>query len=147
LTTVLDPKLPAHLEAFLQGQRVARLATVDAHSTPHVVPVCFAYANGVIYIALDAKPKRAPVRELRRVRNLIANTNVQLLADAWDEDWTQLAYLQLRGVASVIEAGPEQAEAMRLLRARYAQYVAMPIDDAPVIRIEVTSYVSWGAVG
>jgi len=86
-----------------------------------------------------------PVRDLRRVRNLIANSNVQLLVDVWDEDWTKLAYLQLRGVASVIEAGPEQAEAIRLLRARYVQYVTMPLDDAPVIRIAVTSYVAWGA--
>jgi PPOX class probable F420-dependent enzyme len=138
--------LPPHVEAFLNAQRVARLATADVQARPHVVPVCFAYAEGVVYIALDAKPKRVPVRELRRVRNLIANPEVQLLVDVWNEDWAQLAYLQLRGVASVIEAGPEQAEAIRLLRARYAQYVAMPIDGAPVIRIAVTSYVAWDAV-
>ena len=138
--------LPAHLEAFLLAQRVGRLATVDAQSRPHIVPVCFAYAGGVVYIALDAKPKRVPVRELRRVRNLIANPNLQLLVDMWDEEWIRLAYLQLRGVASVIEAGAEQAEAVRLLRERYAQYVTMPLDDAPVIRIQVTSYVAWGAV-
>lgn len=141
-----DGPLPPHLEAFLNAQRVGRLATVDEHSNPHVVPVCYAYADSVVYVALDAKPKRVPVRELRRVRNLIANRNVQLLVDVWDEDWTQLAYLQLRGVASVIEAGREQADAIRRLRDRYTQYVAMPIDDAPVIRIEVTSCVAWGAV-
>jgi PPOX class probable F420-dependent enzyme len=110
------------------------------------MPVCFAYRDGVLYVALDAKPKRVPVRELRRVRNLVANPAVQLLVDVWDEDWTRLAYLQLRGVASVIERGAEQATAVRLLRARYAQYETMPIDDAAVIRIEVTSYVAWGAV-
>jgi PPOX class probable F420-dependent enzyme len=141
---VTEGPLPAHLEAFLHTQRVARLATVDEHSRPHVVPVCFAYADSVVYVVLDAKPKRVPVRELRRVRNLIANPRVQLLVDVWDEDWTRLGYLQLRGAASVIEAGGEQEEAVRLLRARYSQYVAMPIDDAPVIRIEVTAYVAWG---
>jgi PPOX class probable F420-dependent enzyme len=144
---VTDGPLPANLEAFLHAQRVARLATADPQSRPHVVPVCFAYADGVVYVALDAKPKRVPVRELRRVRNLIANPSVQLLVDVWDEDWTRLGYLQLRGIASVIEAGPEQADAIGLLRARYRQYEAMAIDDAPVIRIEVVSYVAWGAVG
>jgi len=139
--------LPANLEAFLHAQRVAHLATVDGQSRPHVVPVCFAYADGIVYVALDAKPKRVPVRELRRVRNLIANPSVQLLVDVWDEDWKRLAYLQLRGVANVIEAGAEQAEAIRLLRARYRQYVTMAIDDAPVIRVDVTSYVAWGALG
>ena len=138
--------LTPDLEAFLYAQRVARLATVDEHSKPHVVPVCFAYADGIVYIVLDAKPKRVPVRELRRVRNLIANPDVQLLADVWDENWTRLAYLQLRGTALVLEAGPEQAEAVRLLRERYSQYASMPLDDAPVIRIEVTSYVAWGAL-
>ena len=139
--------LPAHLEALLNAQRVGRLATVDEHSRPHVVPVCFAYTGGVIYIALDAKPKRVPVRELRRVRNLIANPQVQLLVDVWDEDWSKLVYLQLRGAASVIEGTAEQADAVRLLRARYPQYVSMAIDEAPVIRIEVESYVAWGATG
>jgi PPOX class probable F420-dependent enzyme len=138
--------LPAHLETFLNDQRVARLATVDEQSRPHVVPVCFAYVSGIVYVALDAKPKRVPVRELRRVRNLIANPQVQLLVDAWDEDWTRLAYLQLRGVASVIEPGGEQAEAVRLLRARYEQYASMPLEEAPVIRIAVESYTAWGAV-
>jgi len=138
--------LPAHLEAFLDAQRVARLATVDAQSRPHVVPVCFTYANGVIYIALDAKPKRVPVRELRRVRNLVANPQAQLLVDVWDEDWSRLAYLQLRGVASLIGPGEEQAEAVRLLRARYVQYASMQLEDAPVIRMAVESYAAWGAV-
>ena len=142
-----DAPLPPELEAFLNVQRIARLATVDERARPHVVPVCFAYAGGIIYIALDAKPKRVPVRELRRVRNLTANPSVQLLIDVWDEDWSKLGYLQLRGTASVIEPGPEQAEAVRLLRARYPQYVAMAIDYAPVIRIAVEGYNSWGGTG
>jgi coenzyme F420-0:L-glutamate ligase/coenzyme F420-1:gamma-L-glutamate ligase len=141
-----DAPLPAHLEAFLNAQRVAHLATLDAQSRAHVVPVCFAYVDGIVYIALDAKPKRVPVRELRRVRNLIANPRVQLLVDVWDEDWTRLAYLQMRGVARVIEPGPEQAAAVRLLRARYVQYAAMQLEDAPVLRIAVESYTAWGAV-
>jgi PPOX class probable F420-dependent enzyme len=136
--------LPPHLETFLNAQRVARLATVDERGRPHVVPVCFAYGDGVVYIALDAKPKGVPVRELRRVRNLVANPEVQLLLDVWDEDWSRLAYLQLRGVASVIDSGAEQAEALRLLRERYVQYVSMALDGAPVIRIEVTSHYAWG---
>jgi PPOX class probable F420-dependent enzyme len=137
--------LPRKLEAFLNAQRVARLATVDAHGRPHVVPVCFAYIRGVVYIVLDAKPKRVPVRNLQRVRNLLANPEVQLLADIWDEDWSQLAYLQLRGSATLLDPGPEQAEALHLLLQRYPQYGAMALDDAPVIRIAVTSSYAWGA--
>jgi PPOX class probable F420-dependent enzyme len=84
-----------------------------------------------------------PVRGLRRVRNLLANPEVQLLIDRWDEDWSRLAYLQLRGRATVIDAGDEQAAAVRLLRDKYPQYRDMAIDAAPVIRIEVRRYVAW----
>jgi hypothetical protein len=50
-------------------------------------------------------------------------------------------------MASIVEAGPEQKEAVRLLRDRYPQYVAMAIDGAPVIRIQVRSYFAWSAGG
>ncbi|HEX5139994.1 MAG TPA: TIGR03668 family PPOX class F420-dependent oxidoreductase [Dehalococcoidia bacterium] len=136
---VLSPRL----RAFAQDARVGHLATVDERGRPHVVPVCFAVQGDIAYIALDAKPKRVPVRELRRIHNLLANPEVQLLIDRWDEDWSRLAYLQLRGRATVIDAGDEQAAAVRLLRDKYPQYRDMAIDAAPVIRIEVRRYVAW----
>jgi PPOX class probable F420-dependent enzyme len=136
---VLSPRL----RTFAQNARVGHFATVDERGRPHVVPVCFAVQGNIAYIALDAKPKRVPVRGLRRVRNLLANPEVQLLVDRWDEDWSRLAYLQLRGRATVIDAGDEQAAAVRLLRDKYPQYRDMAIDAAPVIRIEVRRYVAW----
>ena|SRR3990170_457439 len=137
-------QLEPALEAFVREARVARLATVDERGRPHVVPICFVYDGGAVYSVLDAKPKRVPVRRLRRVRNLVANPDVQVLVDRWDEDWSRLAYVQLRGRASLLEASPEQAEAVRLLRAKYAQYAAMAIDDQPVIKVEVEDAVVWG---
>lgn len=132
--------------ALINAQRVARFATVDDGGRPHVVPICFAYQDGTVYSVLDAKPKRVPVRALRRVRNLIANPNAQLVFDRYDEDWTRLAYVQLRGKARIIEAGPEQATAVRLLRQRYEQYKAMEIDEAPVIAVAIEACVTWGAM-
>jgi PPOX class probable F420-dependent enzyme len=136
---------PPDVEAMIREARVAHFATVDEHGRPHVVPVCFAWRDGIVYIALDAKPKRVPVTRLRRVRNLTANPEVQLLIDRYDEDWTRLAYVQLRGHAGLIEPGPEHAQALDLLRAKYAQYRDMPLEDAPVIRIEVHAEVFWTA--
>jgi PPOX class probable F420-dependent enzyme len=138
--------LPIEVEAFINSQRLARLATVDEQGRPHIVPICFAHDDGRIYSVLDSKPKRVPVRELRRVRNLLANPNVQLLFDRYDEDWTRLAYVQLHGVARLIEAGDEQHYAVQLLRQRYAQYEAMDLEAAPVIAIEIKNTVTWGAV-
>ncbi|HEX5370949.1 MAG TPA: TIGR03668 family PPOX class F420-dependent oxidoreductase [Dehalococcoidia bacterium] len=137
--------LPRDLAAFVAAARVGRLATVDQRGQPHIVPVCFVYSGGLIYSVLDAKPKRVPVAELRRVRNLLANHNVQLLVDHYDEDWSQLRYVQLRGTASSLETGAEHDAALADLRAKYSQYVSMPIDGSPIIRIEVVRHVAWSA--
>ncbi len=137
--------LSPDLAAFLRDARIGHLATVDQRGRPHAVPVCFVYTDGLAYIVLDAKPKRVPVTELRRVRNLLANSRVQLLVDLYDEDWSHLRYVQLRGTASIIETGPEHLEALTGLRAKYPQYVSMPIDAAPIIRIEVHDHVAWSA--
>jgi PPOX class probable F420-dependent enzyme len=139
-------QLSAAVLDFINARRLARFATVDELGRPHVVPICFAYRDGSVYSVLDAKPKRVPVRKLRRVRNLVANANVQLVFDRYDEDWTRLAYVQLRGTARIIEAGPEQAEAVRLLRGRYSQYVAMEIAQSPVIAVAIESCLTWGAL-
>ncbi len=140
-------ELSPDLKAFVRDARVARLATVDEHNRPHVVPVCFVYRDAIAHIVLDAKPKRVPVTSLRRVRNLLANPEVQLLIDRYEEDWSRLAYVQLRGRASLIEAGPEQADALARLRTKYPQYESMAPDDAPVIRIEVYDAVAWQGSG
>ena len=131
-------------EAFVRAARVGRLASVDGRGRPHVVPVCFVYAEGVVYSVLDEKPKRVADHELRRVRNIRANPSVQLLVDHYEEDWRRLAYVQLRGSADLLETGPEHAAALRLLRAKYPQYVAMALEGRPVIRIAVERATSWG---
>ena len=140
-------QLPPQLESFVREARVGRLGTVDEQGRPHVVPVCFAYQDGVAYSVLDAKPKRVAAGDLRRVRNLRANPQVQLLIDRYEEDWSRLLYVQLRGTALVLNSGLEHAGALALLRAKYAQYSRMPLDDAPIIRIAVSRYVSWSGQG
>ena len=47
--------LSAHEQRFLETQRVARLATADARRAPHVVPVCFAIADGTLYVVIDGR--------------------------------------------------------------------------------------------
>ena len=137
-------ELSPEVAAFVRAQRTARFATVDVRGRPHVVPICFACEAGRVYSVLDAKPKRVPVRDLRRVRNLLANPHVQLLFDRYDEDWSRLAYVQLRGTASLLTEGVEHAGALVRLRARYPQYVAMGIDGQPVIKVTLVDHVAWG---
>ena len=109
--------------AFLVRQRVARLATASGAGEPHVVPVCFAYSPGGIYTALDQKPKSVPPARLKRVRNILENPNVALVADRYAEDWSLLAFVMVRGRAELLEPNVEEhAAAVRLLRGKYHQY-------------------------
>jgi PPOX class probable F420-dependent enzyme len=130
--------------AFIESQRIARLATVDERGRPHIVPICFALDGDAFYSAIDEKPKRGAPSSLRRLRNIAANSHVQVLFDVYDDgDWTRLRYLQLRGTARIIEGGPEHERAVALLRERYAQYARMALDALPVIAVDVESVVEW----
>ena len=136
-------EIDGKLRAFIESQRVGRLATVDDQGGPHIVPVCFALDEGVIYSAIDEKPKRAGAR-LRRLRNIEANPQVQLLLDVYDDaDWSRLRYVQLRGRARIVESGEEHGRAIALLRARYAQYADMALEERPVIAVEIERVVEW----
>jgi len=133
--------------AFLVRQRVARLATADAGGRPHAVPVCFAYTSGAFYVALDEKPKDVPPDRLKRVRNILENPDVTLVADRYEEDWGRLAFVMVRGRAGLLEPGaPEHAAAVRLLRGKYHQYEGMKIEENPVIAARAESAASWGAL-
>ena len=132
--------------AFLEGRRVAHLATADAAGVPHVVPVCFALAGDSVYIAIDRKPKSG--RPLKRLRNIAGNPQVVLTADRYDdEDWSRLRWVMLRGRAEVLEDGGEHDDAQRILRAKYPQYRTMDLAPLPVIAIRIERVTGWSAAG
>jgi PPOX class probable F420-dependent enzyme len=131
---------------FLNAERVARLATADAHGVPHVVPVCYALLDETIYITIDEKPKRHD-RPLKRLRNIGENAAVAVTVDRWDEDWSRLAWVMLHGHAEILEHGREHDAAQDKLREKYQQYRAMNLTELPVIAIHVQRVLSWGALG
>ncbi len=141
-TAVLSPEETS----FLVRQRVARLATADRAGEPHAIPVCFAYDGRLIHIALDEKPKDVPATRLKRVRNILENPNVALVADRYSEDWDLLAFVMVRGRAELVQPEREEhAAAVRLLRGKYHQYEKMKL-EAPVISIRPGRVASWGAL-
>ena len=127
---------------FIESQRVAHLATADGGGGPHVVPVCFAYLDGRIYIAIDEKPKRS--LRLKRLRNIEENPQVTLVLDRYDEDWSHLAWVLVQGTAAVLEGGTEHRQALAALREKYPQYREMRLEELPVIEITVGRVSSWG---
>jgi PPOX class probable F420-dependent enzyme len=130
---------------FLDARRVAHLATADARGVPSVAPVCFAIADRTLYITIDEKPKRQAGRPLKRLRNIAENPAVAVVADRYDEDWTRLGWVILRGKAELLfPGGAEHARAQLLLCRRYRQLNAMHIETLPVIAVRVEDVISWG---
>ncbi|HBK04640.1 MAG TPA: TIGR03668 family PPOX class F420-dependent oxidoreductase [Acetobacteraceae bacterium] len=130
---------------FLEDSRVAHLATASRDGAPHLVPVCFCLDGASLYITVDEKPKRTDI-PLKRIRNIQQNPAVAVTVDRWDEDWTRLAWVMLRGNADILAGGPEHDAAQHQLRNRYKQYQAMDLAPLPVIAVRIGRVLSWGAL-
>jgi PPOX class probable F420-dependent enzyme len=129
---------------FIASHRVARLATIDANGQPHIIPIVYVFDGEHLYTPLDAKPKRVAVNQLQRVKNIQTNPQVAIVIDDYSEEWTQLAWVQIRGTAALVERGDEHV--IDLLLAKYSQYQAMPLNDRPLIVITPHHVTSWRAV-
>jgi len=134
--------------AFLRERRVGHLATADASGTPTVVPICYALieidGEPVIVSALDDKPKRVDAEQLARVRHIRARPGVTFLVDDYQEDWTRLAFVQLRGKASLLDVDESgHATAIAALRAKYPRYAEMAIETRPVIVMRSLTATRW----
>ena len=126
----------------LTTARVARLATTDSDGRPHLVPIVFALDGDTLYSAVDRKRKRSS--KLRRIENARARPDVTILVDHYDEDWSGLWWIRLRGRARVLDHGDERERALALLAEKYPQYRAEP-PDGPVLAVDVTEIRDWSA--
>jgi PPOX class probable F420-dependent enzyme, Rv0121 family len=126
----------------VQAQRIAHLATTGADAWPHAIPICFIYLDSCFYSAIDEKPKRPGT--LRRVRNIRENSRVALIFDRYDEDWTKLCWVLVRGAASILLSGAEHEAAVDALRDKYPQYRAMALAGRQLIKVVPQSVSSWG---
>jgi PPOX class probable F420-dependent enzyme len=135
------------VQSKLKEARVARLSTLDSKCRPHIVPICFVYDGQFFYSAIDEKPKTVAPQRLARVRNIVARPQVALLIDEYDEDWTRLWFVLIRGRAEVMpmSARRERGRAVFKLREKYRQYAGTMLhDDATIIRIAPRRITSWG---
>ena len=126
----------------LTTARVARLATTDPDGRPHLVPIVFALDGDTLYSAVDRKRKRSS--KLRRIENARARPDVTILVDHYEEDWSVLWWIRLRGRARVLDDGDERERALALLAEKYPQYRAEP-PDGPVLAVDVTEIRDWSA--
>ena len=139
-TSTLE-KLPAWAGALLESAPVAHLGLLDGDGRPRVLPVTYAVVGGVIWSAVDQKPKRVPGEELARVRWLRASPSVALTVDAYDDDWSRLAWVQLLCAGSVVDV---RSDVLDALAERYPQYRSKT-PRGPLIRLDPERVVYWRA--
>lgn len=112
--------------AYLESQRLGRLATVGASGQPHVVPVTFRYNrdSGTIDIGGHNFAQR------KKYRDVLKEPRVALVVDdiASVEPW-HVRGVEIRGRADVLLSGGEQV---------------MPGFDPEMFRIIPSHVSSWG---
>ena len=104
--------------------------------------MCFVLIGLTLYVTIDQKRKRG--KQLKRIRNILENPSAAFVADRYDEDWTQLGWVMLRGRAEILQSGHEHLDAQAQLRAKYPQYRAMELRNLPVIALRIARTTSWG---
>lgn len=141
-------RLTDNEQEFIAQHRVARMATADKSAHPHVVPICYAYDGEYLFTPIDHKPKRFPVNQLKRLRNLRENAKVSLVIDDYHDDWSRLCHVIIHGDAEIIEQGQEYQYALRILMEKYLQYQKADLArlGLPVIKIVPTRFISWGVI-
>ena len=131
----------------IDAARSAHFATASAGAEPHLIPVVFALSGTAAYIAIDEKPKTTT--RIRRLRNIEENPQAALLIDHYDDDWSQLWWIMLRGRADILLPDTwdanEARDARSALRSRYPQYAAQALEDRPLIRLTIEKVTHWSA--
>ena len=109
--------------SYLADRRLGRLATIDPHGMPHVVPLGWTYNPALDSIDIGGRD----FARTRKFRNVQANPNVALVIDDVLPPWRPRSVL-IRG------------------RGQALQDAADPEGNAtgPIIRIIPVQIISWG---
>jgi PPOX class probable F420-dependent enzyme len=134
--------LPEWGRELLERAQVGRLGVLDDRDRPRVLPVTYCVAEGALWSAIDRKPKRAG-REPARLRYLRRRPEAALTVDRYDEDWSELAWVQVLGAVEILDAD-RAARGLEALAAKYAQYRDDP-PPGPVLRLAPHRALCWRA--
>jgi len=140
---LIDPPL----KEYIEKARVARLATVDTEAFPHLVPVVFAFDTKNFFIPIDEKKKSVKPDRLKRLRNIENNPNVALLLDQYTEDWSQLNFVVIQGMAFILRKETSGDPFLfqninKILTIKYPQYQKIGVGEL-LIMIKPRKIISW----
>lgn len=134
-------ELLAWANNLLETERVGRLGFLDDEGAPRVLPVTFAVAEGVIWSAIDQKPKRTG--EPARLRFLRRDPRAALTVDRYSDDWEQLAWVQVLGSVRILDVS-EGAAGLAALSEKYEQY-RKEAPPGPLLALTPERCLSWRA--
>ena len=122
-------------ERFLKDNEVGRLATIDRDGLPHVVPVCYIYGSGSLWIATDY--------ETGKYRNLLSNNKVALVVDA---GYDSNRGILIQGRARIYKRGQEFRNIYAVFYKKFNWVRAAPWKEGevPLIKIEPIHKACWG---
>jgi PPOX class probable F420-dependent enzyme len=126
---------------LLERERVGRLGLLDDEGAPRVLPVTFALAEGVVWSAIDQKPKRSA--EPARLRFLRRDPRAALTVDRYSDNWEELAWIQVLGTVRIVDAG-DGAAGLAALSEKYDQY-REEAPPGPLLALAPERYLWWRA--
>jgi PPOX class F420-dependent enzyme/OxyR family protein len=116
---------PAEI-AYLQSQRLGRIATVGSDGQPHVVPVGFRYNPELDTIDIGGHDfaKRKKFRDVQQNPHVAFVVDDVVSVSPW-----RVRGIEIRGEAGILETGGKSV---------------IPGFDAEMFRIRPTRVISWG---
>lgn len=133
--------LPIWARELVLEARVARLGLLDEADLPRVLPITFAMFDTGLWTVVDCKPKRSA--QPARIRRLRRRPEAAVLVDRFSDDWSRLAWVELRGVVTLAETSSAPA-ALEALSTKYEQYRVEP-PPGPLLRLAPMSFACWRA--
>ena len=132
------------IEGIIRSAQVCRIGLCD-DGQPYVVPVCFGYADGVLYF--HSAPRGRKVEALRKNDAVCCefDVDVEIVRDGDACDWS-VRYRSAIGFgkASIVEEPEEKRRALDTIVAQYGGKPQAYPDDTlrrtAVVKIEIESF-------
>lgn len=132
------------IEEILQKASVCRIGLVD-DNIPYIVPVCFGYQDGSIY--LHSSPRGRKIEVMRRNNNVCfeVDVDVEMVPGAEACEWS-VKYRSVIGFgkASLVENKEEKIAALNVIMKHYSgtsahEYRPHSFKSAAIIKIQIES--------
>ncbi|MEE3132964.1 MAG: pyridoxamine 5'-phosphate oxidase family protein [Pseudomonadota bacterium] len=124
------------LVELIDSADVARFASTDGRQ-PHLVPVVLVSADNHIYLPIDGKLKKPGT--LKRLSNIELHPEVTLLVDHYEDDWSQLWWVRVDAIASIV---PMPTAVRNKFTEKYTGYGHTKI-GIESIKLEVVNVQKW----